>query len=201
MEPSNSERYDDEKEHRFELVIEGLATFVYYGDITDDNPSPTNKMTSLEQIIQFELDEYLGGKITIEYIKACIRKEIGETEYSDFDDIDFDEDDIKDIDLPITAEKFINQPKIAQDIKRIAEFIFFNIVTEDNPSEESGENTLEQLIPFCFSKYIFYSEKYYKEIVKGINSHLNTVNGGANIFFGKQDSNILNQDDFPIIDL
>lgn len=201
MESSNSERYDDEKEHKIELVIEGLALYVYHCDITDDNRSPSNNMTSLEQIILFELDGYLDEKITVEYIKACVTKEIGETEYDDFDDIDFDEDDIKDIDLPLTPETFINHPKIAEDIKRISKFIFMNIVTKDNPSPETGENTLEQLIPFHFSKYYFYSEKYYREIVKSINAHLNTLNGGANIYYGRQDSDLLNQDDFPIIDL
>ena len=203
MESSNSERDNEQREEKIDIVVERLASFVYDGWITDDNPSPTNNKTSLEQIILFELDGYLDEKTDIEYIKACVTKEIGETNYEKFPDEDFglEEDTSIDDDLSFTPDSFINQPEIVKDIKKIAEFIFLNIITKDNPSPENECNSLEQVISFHFSKYVFYNYKHDKDIVKGINAHLNSLNGGCNIYFGEKDIDILNEKDFPIAEL
>ena len=197
MEQKEPQRDDEERDEQEKMdfiqdIVDDLAYSVSQGYVTEDNPSPSNYLTSLDQIIQFELDEYLDNKINVGYIKALITKEIAETEYHEYT-AEINPEDWWDEDDPFLDEtEFIKQPEIKEDIEKIAVYLFLNVLTEDNRSSSNDCNTLEQLIPFHFSKYFGYTWDYDKAIWKAIHEHLILISGGTDLSYLYQNKNFMN---------
>ena len=184
-------RDEQERIEKIEFVVDELAYFVTQGIVTEDNPSPSNHLTSLDQIIQFELDEYLDDKFNVGYIKACVTKEIAETKYYEYT-AEIDDEDWWDEDDPyLDVTEFINQPDVKDDIERIAIYIFLNVLTEDNRSPSNDCNTVEQLIPFHFSQYFGYTWDYDEDIWKAIHEHLILISGGTDLSYLYKNKNFM----------
>jgi len=84
-----NESYEFEDEQLYRDIINQIAQGMFLGRITDDNPSPFNDLTSLEQIILYEFDI---DEEDIEEVKKDIKGRLldlrGGCDMSEYDDLE-----------------------------------------------------------------------------------------------------------------
>jgi hypothetical protein len=136
-----------EGEKRFrECLVAQIAEKVSTGDITDDNPSPTNGYTSLEQLLRFSF--LITDDETLYKLKESVNEEVNKCSTP------------KDDEIKRLIEKYSKLPKkllLERDKSRIdlitsiAKKICEGEITDDNPSPTNGYTALDQIVQFYFS--------------------------------------------------
>ena len=77
MEYSNLENDSDYKEELILAFVNDVSPLVLLNIITDDTPSPRNAPSGLDQVIMFEVGEYMDDIFDLDFVKAGIRLQIG----------------------------------------------------------------------------------------------------------------------------
>lgn len=187
MEDSNLENEESENLDIVQDTIEELALSVSDDYITDDNPSIINGLTSLEQIILFELEDYIDEKITLDYIKTkvlLLATEYNFDEEEELSDEDFDQILLDPFMTPVYSTVDFNSPYLQEDIDKIAEYLFEGKITEDNISPKNFYNSLEQLISYILKDEVYNKEDYTKIMTLIKSRHIALRMGSNN---GKED--------------
>ncbi len=162
--------------------LEEIADALLLNEITDDNPSRRNGLTSLEQILLYELGEYMDTRITLRYLKEkthimATELEILDAEHFGNEDDDEDEEgEFIEEDVPLAERVDFNSECIRQDIENIAHAFFLDIITDDNISPTTDETSLQQIIQFVLRDYSTEEED--------LDKFYNLVCGRTNDFFG-----------------
>lgn len=157
-----------------EETLEEIADALLLNEITDDNPSRRNGLTSLEQILLYELGEYMDNKrVTLRYLKE--KTHIMATELEILDAEHFGNKDDEE-DVPLAERVDFNSECTRQDIENIAHAFFLDIITDDNISPTTDETSLQQLIQFVLRDYSTEEED--------LDKFYNLVCGRTNDFFG-----------------
>lgn len=165
-----------------EETLEEIADALLLNEITDDNPSRRNGLTSLEQILLYELGEYMDTRITLRYLKEkthimATELEILDAEHFGNEDDDEDEEgEFIEEDVPLAERVDFNSECIRQDIENIAHAFFLDIITDDNISPTTDETSLQQIIQFVLRDYSTEEED--------LDKFYNLVCGRTNDFFG-----------------
>jgi len=165
-----------------EETLEEIADALLLNEITDDNPSLRNGMTSLEQILLYELGEYMDKRVTLRYLKEkthimATELEILDAEHFGNEDDDEDEEgEFIEEDVPLAERVDFNSECIRQDIENIAHAFFLDIITDDNISPTTDETSLQQIIQFVLRDYSTEEED--------LDKFYNLVCGRTNDFFG-----------------
>jgi hypothetical protein len=138
---------------KIQEVTQELAIDLAWGNITTDNPSPSTSLDALDQIILFELGEYIDETITLCYLR---NKTLLESE-----DILDEEQDVeinKGKNPCIVTSVNIDDEIVKSEINCIAIYnvaqTYWYRITIDNPSPSNGKTSLEQLVDFHFRDYI-----------------------------------------------
>ena len=123
MEHSNLENDNDYKEELILTFVNDVSPLVFSNIITDDNLSPKNGLSGLDQLIMFETGKHLDDTFDLDFVRAGIRIQValmkkdlenGLITEEDISNIDFDthiyEDEEEDIDDedPYEGEPYIN---------------------------------------------------------------------------------------------
>lgn len=165
-----------------EETLEEIADALLLNEITDDNPSRRNGLTSLEQILLYELGEYMDKRVTLRYLKEkthimATELEILDAEHFGNEDDDEDEEgEFIEEDVPLAERVDFNSECIRQDIENIAHAFFLDIITDDNISPTTDETSLQQIIQFVLRDYSTEEED--------LDKFYNLVCGRTNDFFG-----------------
>ena len=121
MEHSNLENDNDYKEELILTFIDDVSPLVFSNIITDDNLSPKNGLSGLDQLIMFETGKHLDDIFDLDFVRAGIRIQVahlkkyleeGLISEEDISNIDFDtqmyeeEEDLDDED-PYEGEPYI----------------------------------------------------------------------------------------------
>jgi len=72
VEFSSLENENDYKNEKIYTFVENVTPLVIQGSITNDNPSPSNGLSGLEQVILFAVGPYMDDIYNMEFIKALI---------------------------------------------------------------------------------------------------------------------------------
>jgi hypothetical protein len=166
---SSLENNPEDKMEIIEETLDEVSMFLLTEAITDDNPSCQNGLTSLEQILLFELGEFIDDKITLEYLTDKVyilarELEIEEEELFWEEEADTDTYNTDDIlDGLSTGERVDFSSEFTKErIKAIAYATSVSLITKDNVSPTNQSNSLEQLIYFTLREYIIEDEDFEK---------------------------------------
>lgn len=164
MDHSNLEKDNRDKIEIIEDTIEEIALSVSEKYITDDNPSRTNGLTSLEQILVFELQDYIDKQYTLNYLKAKVWVFAMEYDFSEEDNLSDEEDVICVNETPYPIENTVDiySKEMTAIIDKIAHHVFLGNITDDNISLTNFSNSLEQLVYYVLRDEIFGENEYNK---------------------------------------
>ena len=179
MEPRETEDNNGRKIEIIEEIAVELAIDVAAGNITTDNPSPSTSLDSLDQIILFELGEYLDHNITLSYIKIKIILQAEEIEEQVKKKTEGKKQN-KNSQIPVSVD--INNEVIKDEINNIALYIVLadnkDKITIDNPSPTNKGNSLDQLVNFHFRKEVV-GYKDYLVILSAIKRRMKELETGS----------------------
>lgn len=172
LEPDN----EGLKNIEIDRIIENISLAMIDEDITDDNPSYSNNLTTLDQLIIFELKDHISKELPVYVIKDRIKLKVWELENEDeYEKVGKDslyKDEDRGFDL--------NKPHAKEVLWRIAKHILANNITTDNPSPSNGYNSMEQIVGYKFYDYC-YSEKDFVKIGETLETYISTLEGGSDI--------------------
>lgn len=150
------EEFDEEPESEDESnsseglempVKEKLAWLLIEHNITDDNPSPCNGYTALEQMIIYQFDTKF--ELNLAQLKKeiiSLAKQLSEEEKIE------DTDNLEDEEFDDTEyEEIIYDEQIVLD--KIAQYVLSGIITDDIASDWNGRTSLEQILSCEFGDY------------------------------------------------
>ena len=164
-------------------VIEEISLAFIDGDITDNNPSLSNGLTTLDQLIILELKEYISQDLPVDIIKAKIKLKAWELEKDLEGEISNENIELKDTkfdNIDEDQELNLKNPYIKEMILKIAKHILAGNITTDNSSPFIELNSAEQIIYYKFYDYC-YSELDLVRIVDTIQANIKVLNGGSNL--------------------
>lgn len=183
MENPNLE-YDnsDSREEIIADVIEDISYYFAAGDITDDNPSEVNGYTSLEEILLFELAEYLNETIELDRIKAQIV--LRAWEIYEFDDTQIDElmsreeEDWEEEWYEINEEE--EEEYLKKTINKIAKYYLVGNISDSNYSTSNGLSTLNQIILYKTGLFFDDDEDYFR-FIERLKHQISLLNSGSSL--------------------
>jgi hypothetical protein len=166
MEYSNLENDNNYKEELILAFVNDVSPLVFSNIITDDNISPKNGLSGLDQVIMFEVGKDMDDIFDLDFVRAGIRIQVGlmkkdlkdglisEEDIADADfykDIYEDEeeylDDIDDYDDEYWAEYYeYDDERFQRKIRRITVGHMAGKITTDNPSKINGLTGYEQAV-------------------------------------------------------
>ena len=177
MEYSNLENDNDYKEELILTFVNDVSPLVFSNLITDDNLSPKNGLSGLDQLIMFETGKHLDDTFDLDFVRAGIRVQVahlkkyledGLITEEDIFNIDFDtqtyedEEDIDDgyylyeddedcYDDEYWEEYYdyeFDDERFQAKIRRVAVGYLAEKITIDNPSPINGLTGYEQVINY-----------------------------------------------------
>jgi len=191
VELSSFESENDYKEEKISTFVENITPLILQGSITDDNPSPSNGLTGLEQVILFEVEPYMDEIYNMKLIKALItvHKALLEREAEELlsgKDEEWEEDiepDYEDIYYRIDDREFKKK------IRQIAIGYERGIYTDDNQSQ-NGLTGIGQIISYVaellYPNTIREKRSYSEQIKKMIRGYILDFRGGSRMsLFGE----------------
>lgn len=174
----NSWEFDDDLDFIIEEKMEEIAESLLKGYVTDDNPSPLNGFTGLEQLILFEMGEDLPEELPLYIVKAQIKI----TAWTMTQDDEFDEEEEYDpIGLDFDVDDETIEEEIEETIKEITNHLALENITHDNPSQENGYTGLTQVVLHELDAYVRAGFTSFPEIAEKISQRLIILNGGCNL--------------------
>lgn len=162
---------DDELDPIVEEKMDRIARFYYLSYVTDDNPSPFNELTGLEQVVNYEFDledEFESSDVIDDIVsRAKVMKSFQSEE----------------------LYRNPNEVETRAILIKLAKGIYIDLLTEDNPSRWNELTGLEQAICYEFGPR---SKEEIKNIRKRLLRVQHELNGGFRL------KKIKDLNDFPL---
>ncbi len=196
MEYSNLENDNNYKEELILAFVNDVSPLVFSNKITDDNISPKNGLSGLDQVIMFEVGKYLDDIFDIDFVRAGIRLQVGLMKkdlrngliseddilnadfYSEvYEEEDVYFDDIDDSDDEYWAKYYnyeFDDKRFQEKIRRIAVGHLIGVITTDNPSDINGLTGYEQVAHYLAHLLPVENEKERRKNIKKINQKVQT---------------------------
>ncbi len=172
MEIYGLENEESNERITLEDLVDQVANCVYRGEITNDNPSPKNNLTALDQLSRVVFEKFIDKTNTLESIKESIlekatnrnitEKRIDkdtEDDLEDDEDYDydeyFDENDDYEEDMEDEVKEFsvnLDNPDTIKLLRNIAKHIVIGNITNDtlSVSIQNRLTSYEQIFLYYF---------------------------------------------------